>query len=143
MTIFKNSILLALVIGTCFRATAELSPKHKHILQGTAQTAGCVVSTALAAVLTIKHVYDAERRGIKNHLYNKGTWQDLHYMFRWTAWPICCWYVSYRLGKDARKSFRKAFYPKKISENTTIDENNVDAHESTVLDDKNLQNKIV
>ncbi len=138
MTIFKNSIALALLVGPCFAATAELSPKHKHLLQFTAQTAGCVVSTGIAGALTVNHVYKAHKKGIKNFFYNKGTCHDIEHMVMWTGWPICFGYLSYRLGKDARLSYRRAFYPKKNSVNTTLDENSIDAQESTVLDDKNL-----
>ncbi|MBA3752495.1 hypothetical protein H0X06_06975 [Candidatus Dependentiae bacterium] len=143
MTIFKTSLLLALVVGPCFGTTAEFSPKQKHLLNFTAQTAGCIISTAAAGYFALVHFNGIKKYGLKKYFYNKDTWHSIEHMVMWPGVPACFSYLGYRLGKDARNSYRKAFYPKKNSANTTIDENSIDATESSVVDDKNTQQTIV
>ncbi len=143
MTIFKSSIILTFLLSSCFSASAELSSKQKNLLQCTAQTAGCVINTAAAGYVALKHLDGIKKYGIKKYFYDKDTWHSIEHIIMYPGVVACFSYLAYRLGKNAHKSYIKAFYPKKSSENTTLDENNINATESTVVNDKNQQEKIV
>ncbi|MBA3752420.1 hypothetical protein H0X06_06580 [Candidatus Dependentiae bacterium] len=141
MTMFKNSILLTLLLSISCGATAELSPKHKSLLQCTAQTAGCVISTAATGYVALAHLNGINELGITKYFYSKETWHYIEHIFMTAGGVTCLGYISYRLGKDARKSYRKAFDYRKDSENMTIDENSIDARKSTEEDEKNSRKK--
>ncbi len=141
MTTFKNCIFLVLLLSSSCGVAAELSPKQKSLLQCTAQTAGCVISTAAAGFVALVHLNGMNKLGVAKYFYSAETWHYIEHMFMASGGVTCLCYISYRLGKDARKSYRKAFCSKN-SGNTTLDESSIDATQSTVTDDKTQQKEI-
>ncbi|MBA3752497.1 hypothetical protein H0X06_06985 [Candidatus Dependentiae bacterium] len=138
MTIFKNSILLALVVGPCFGATAEFSPKHKSTVQAT----GSLVSTAFAALGAYLIVKGVKEKGIQKFFYKKDNWLRMGLATTSLGITTCLYYVGYRLGKDARNSYRKAFYPKKDSKNSITSENTSELTDTSTAELKNPQEEI-
>ncbi|MBA3752499.1 hypothetical protein H0X06_06995 [Candidatus Dependentiae bacterium] len=142
MTIFKTSLLLALLVGPCFGATAEFSPKHKSLLQSTAQATGSLVSTAFAAIVAYGIVIWVKEKGIQAY-FDHTDKQKLTQHITCLGLTTCFCYLAYRLVKDARNSYKKAFYPKKHSKNTIPSENTSELKDSATEEVKNPQEEIV
>ncbi len=143
MTIFKSSIFLTLLLSSCFSVSAELSSKQKNLLYCTGQTAGCVMSTAVAAVCTYLIARNVRDEGMKEFFYGKGTFLEIALPSMALGWTTCLYYLGYHMGKDARNSYRKAFSPKKESENAITPENMSEPKDSTTVANKNALKEMI